>query len=227
MKGVIDTAAKAAGAGCAPTILFAGRPDMHSRILAQYLSGALYANCHFDHERIDSEKLARDALVLIDCKHHDDEAIVARLESIHSARSGGRAVLLNANPTACFDTLIQWPSLRGIFYEDCSHELLLKGMQSILRGEIWLPRSLLAASFERQRMAAPPSRQKSAIKLSRRERDILQCIAQADSNADIAARLHISEHTVKSHIYNIFRKIEVRNRTEASHWAMQHLTGGK
>ena len=226
MKGVIDTADKAAGAMRTP-IVFAGRPDMHSRILAQYLSSALYANCHFDHERSDSEKLARDALVLIDCKHHDHEAIVGRLDSIHAAQSGGSAVLLNANPSACFDALIQWPSLRGIFYEDCSHELLLKGMQSVLRGEIWLPRSLLEASFDRQRKTAPPSRQTSSIKLSRRERDILQCIARADSNADIAAKLHISEHTVKSHVYNIFRKIEVRNRTEASHWAMQHLTGGK
>lgn len=223
MKGVIDTAAKAGRALRMPTIVFVGRPDMHSRILAQYLSGTLSAKCHFDHERVDNEQCAKDALVLIDCKHHDHEAIAGRLESIHVAQSGGRAVLLNASPTWRFDALIQWPCLKGIFYEDCSHELLLKGMHSILRGEIWLPRRLLEISFERQRMAMPPTKPKSSIKLSRRELDILQCIARADSNADIAAKLHISEHTVKSHVYNIFRKIEVRNRTEASHWAMQNL----
>ncbi len=222
MKGAISAASRAARALRAPKLLFVGRPDMHSRVLAQYLSGALYANCHFDHEQQDSQRAIRDSLVLIDCKHHDHDAIAGRLEEMYETEPESRAVLLNASPDSRFDGLIHWPCLKGIFFEDCNHELLLKGMHTVLQGDIWMPRRLLESTFERQRAALPPrSRLKS--KLSRRERDILQCIAGADSNAAIADKLHISEHTVKSHIYNIFRKIEVRNRTEASHWAMLNL----
>jgi len=206
--------------------MFVGRQNLHTEILAQYLSSALYATCHFDHESGCSKKVDAESLVLIDCKHHDHDAIAGRLESLCQAEPSGRAVLFNATSASGVEKLIYWPCLKGIFFEDCNRELLLKGMHSVLRGGIWMPRRLVEQSFERQRMAVPPKPRIEA-KLSRRERDILQCIAHADSNADIAARLHISEHTVKSHIYNIFRKIGVRNRTEASHWAMLHLPSGK
>ena len=51
--------------------------------------------------------------------------------------------------------------------------------------------------------------------LTRREREVTELICQGKSNKDIAEILFLSESTVKTHIYNIFRKLEVKNRIEA------------
>lgn len=222
MTIAMSAATTASGRTRAPKLLFVGRQDLHTEILAQYLSSALYATYHFQQQPIDIAETTDETLVLIDGKYHDHEALSNKLEHLHEKSSCSRTVLLNVSPDSGVEQLIHWPCLKGIFFDDCNRELLLKGMQAVLRGELWIPRQLIEQSFERHRQSMPP-RSRSKIELSRRERDILHCIARAYSNAKIAEKLHISEHTVKSHIYNIFRKIGVRNRTEASHWAMSHM----
>jgi DNA-binding CsgD family transcriptional regulator len=59
--------------------------------------------------------------------------------------------------------------------------------------------------------------------LSPREFHILFMMAGGLSNKGIAARLHISSHTVRTHLYNIFRKIDVGNRVQASLWVHEHV----
>ncbi|WGL17090.1 response regulator transcription factor [Microbulbifer bruguierae] len=53
------------------------------------------------------------------------------------------------------------------------------------------------------------------IPLSGREKEVLQLLARGKSNKDIGSQLFISETTVKSHLRNIFSKLDVANRTEA------------
>jgi DNA-binding NarL/FixJ family response regulator len=55
--------------------------------------------------------------------------------------------------------------------------------------------------------------------LTRREVEILQLVAEGHSNAQLARRLWVTEQTVKFHLSNIYRKLDVSNRTEASRWA--------
>ena len=59
--------------------------------------------------------------------------------------------------------------------------------------------------------------------LSPREFHILFMMAGGLNNKDIAARLNISSHTVRTHLYNIFRKIKARNRVQASLWVHDHV----
>jgi DNA-binding CsgD family transcriptional regulator len=61
--------------------------------------------------------------------------------------------------------------------------------------------------------------------LTEREREILRYVSLAATNAQIAYDLRISEHTVKTHLYNIFRKIRVRNRTQACNWIRANPLG--
>jgi len=58
--------------------------------------------------------------------------------------------------------------------------------------------------------------------LTRREVEILKLVAEGYSNAEVAKKLWITEQTVKFHLSNIYRKLEVSNRTEASRWAHVH-----
>jgi DNA-binding NarL/FixJ family response regulator len=55
--------------------------------------------------------------------------------------------------------------------------------------------------------------------LTKREIEILRLVAEGHSNSQLARMLWVTEQTVKFHLSNIYRKLEVANRTEASRWA--------
>ena len=61
----------------------------------------------------------------------------------------------------------------------------------------------------------PPKAEQPAPLLSEREREVLELIGAGSTNREIAQRLYLSPHTVKEHTSAVFRKLEVRNRTEA------------
>jgi DNA-binding NarL/FixJ family response regulator len=58
--------------------------------------------------------------------------------------------------------------------------------------------------------------------LTRRELEILRLVAEGYSNAKLAQQLWVTEQTIKFHLSNIYRKLDVSNRTEASRWAQLH-----
>jgi DNA-binding NarL/FixJ family response regulator len=71
--------------------------------------------------------------------------------------------------------------------------------------------------------AAPPAEPDPATErpggLTRRELEILRLVAEGHSNTQLARMLWVTEQTVKFHLSNIYRKLGVSNRTEASRWA--------
>jgi DNA-binding NarL/FixJ family response regulator len=74
------------------------------------------------------------------------------------------------------------------------------------------------------RPTAPQPAPKSTVAeespgLTRRELEILRLVAEGHSNAQLARMLWVTEQTVKFHLSNVYRKLEVSNRTEASRWA--------
>jgi NarL family two-component system response regulator LiaR len=63
----------------------------------------------------------------------------------------------------------------------------------------------------------------AADRLTKRELEILRLVADGSSNGQLAKKLWVTEQTVKFHLSNIYRKLDVANRTEASRWA--HMNG--
>jgi DNA-binding NarL/FixJ family response regulator len=59
----------------------------------------------------------------------------------------------------------------------------------------------------------------SAIQLTNREKEIVDLIAEGMSNKEIAARLHIATHTVKSHVHNILEKLTLSSRLQIAAFA--------
>ncbi|MDQ7029030.1 MAG: response regulator transcription factor [Ardenticatenia bacterium] len=66
----------------------------------------------------------------------------------------------------------------------------------------------------------------AAQRLSPREWEVLSYVAQGLTNAEIAAQLMVSENTVRFHLKNIYEKLHVANRTEATAWYLQHQAPG-
>jgi DNA-binding NarL/FixJ family response regulator len=67
--------------------------------------------------------------------------------------------------------------------------------------------------------AAPAPAEADTATLTRRELEILRLVAEGRSNAQVGRMLWVTEQTVKFHLSNIYRKLDVSNRTEASRWA--------
>jgi len=136
-----------------------------------------------------------------------------------------QTVLLNSDRALEVEELTRWPNLVGIFQSSDRIETVATGLEKILNGENWLPRKVLGQllSYYQNESRIQSYQPPTDIELTRRETEILQTLKEGASNLEIADRLFISEHTIKSHLYNIFKKLEVRNRLQAMAWAKQHL----
>jgi DNA-binding NarL/FixJ family response regulator len=87
-------------------------------------------------------------------------------------------------------------------------------VRQVFEHSIYLPGSRAAAA-----PAVPGPRLDDSPGLTRRETEILQLVAEGHSNAQLARMLWVTEQTVKFHLSNVYRKLGVSNRTEASRWA--------
>jgi DNA-binding NarL/FixJ family response regulator len=96
----------------------------------------------------------------------------------------------------------------GYLLKDSSRQELYDGIRAAARGETVLAPAVAARLVGKMR--APAEEQ-----LSGREVEVLQLVAEGESNSDIAQQLHISQATVKSHLVNIFGKLGVSDRTAA------------
>ena len=96
----------------------------------------------------------------------------------------------------------------GYLLKDSSRQELYDGIRAAARGETVLAPAVAARLVGKMR--APAEEQ-----LSGREVEVLQLVAEGKSNGEIAAQLHISQATVKSHLVNIFGKLGVSDRTAA------------
>ena len=93
-------------------------------------------------------------------------------------------------------------------------ETLLTAIHTVVAGGVWLPPALQARVVDRLREPAGAT-------LTPREREITSYIARGLRNAEVAARLSISEVTVKTHVNNIFQKLGMRDRVELALYAMR------
>ncbi len=85
-------------------------------------------------------------------------------------------------------------------------------LDSVAQGQIWMPPGLQQQAIELARRALDHKPALSLSKLTEREREIAEAVAEGLSNREIGGRFNITERTVKSHLSNIFRKLGVRDR---------------
>ncbi len=106
----------------------------------------------------------------------------------------------------------------GFLLKDVEPETLVKSVREVSKGK---------SLFEEDHKGKKTADRKTYLKrdgleeLTRRELDVLQFIAKGMCNKDIAESLFISEKTVKNHLTNIFRKINVDDRTQAALFAIK------
>ena len=110
---------------------------------------------------------------------------------------------------------------KGYLLKDASREELFQAVRAVHRGESLIEPGVASKVLDRLAQLSRQVHQPQVPQiLSEREREVLQLMARGSPNKSIAASLSISESTVKTHVANIFQKLEVNQRTEAVTKAM-------
>jgi DNA-binding NarL/FixJ family response regulator len=113
----------------------------------------------------------------------------------------------------------------GFLLKDVGRDELVSAVRVVARGDALLAPSVtrrLLADFARVRPTARPSAPAPVDVLTGREQETLALLARGRSNAEIAAELVVSEHTVKTHVGNVLMKLGLRDRIHAVIWAYEN-----
>ena len=112
----------------------------------------------------------------------------------------------------------------GFLLKDVGRDDLVAAVRVVAAGEALLAPTVtrrLLADFVRSRPGPQPG-STALTSLTARESDTFGLLAQGLSNAQIAAKLVVSEHTVKTHVGNVFLKLALRDRVHAVIYAYEH-----
>ncbi|MGC9423246.1 MULTISPECIES: LuxR C-terminal-related transcriptional regulator [Vibrio] len=170
---------------------------------------------------ISAYQHSKHKILLLD--HQQHESIRLRLGPLQLTSPHLETILFNVEKRLHTDTLLNFGNLKGVFYQTETADKLAHGLAEIINGQNWLPRHVSSQLLHYYRYIFQEHQIKATINLTARELQILRCLQTGASNMNIAENLFISEFTVKSHLYQIFKKISVKNRTQAIAWANQRL----
>ena len=103
---------------------------------------------------------------------------------------------------------------RGVVQKRFAVETLMEAIRAVAEGLVWMP-ATLQAELAAQLRSVP------TVKLTVRESEVVRCVALGMRNGEIAAQCQITEATVKTHINNIFQKLDCRDRVELTRYAFR------
>ncbi len=114
----------------------------------------------------------------------------------------------------------------GFIMKDASFEEFFATIRAVASGLQVLPTALTNSLFTQIALNAvnkPKVRVLDAVRLTQRERQVIDLLGEGLSNKEIATRLHVAVHTVKSHVHNVLEKLALRSRLEVA--AFSHAGG--
>ncbi|WP_375748717.1 LuxR C-terminal-related transcriptional regulator [Vibrio sp. HN007] len=183
---------------------------------------SLFSVNHLSDEMATHRDIIADT-VIVDLSHFSQE----KREIYHTCRNlyfnHAAEVLINCPDDTNISQLMAWSNLNGVFYVSDDIDMLIQGVDKILQGELWFSRKLAQEyiMFYRQKNKVKPS--PGLNKLTKREQQIITLLGNGDSNTQIADKLFVSENTVKTHLHNVFKKINARNRLQALIWVKENI----
>jgi DNA-binding NarL/FixJ family response regulator len=210
-----------------PQVYIVGPHQLQNALMASFLESQTGLACNCEEPDLDSVVIDPSrCLILWDSQDGDLEGLwdLLVLQSNSESKNSFFA-LFNAKRDSKMFRIHREAVMRGvqgIFFENDPPESLSKGVQAILKGEYWISREFLNRCVSETRAAMADS-QEVRPSLTRREKEILFMVASGASNEEIAYELGISYHTVKTHLSNIYKKINVADRLQASLWATKNL----
>jgi DNA-binding NarL/FixJ family response regulator len=197
----------------------------NSRFHTQLLVGVLSRDCDF---QVVSSDLDLASLVAASISHKTHVFILSAfadedaqrgfriLEELRVTNPNARAVILldSSKPQSVLEAFRA--GARGVFDHHESSDMLCQCIREVHAGQVWVNNEQVALVLDAL-AAAPKVRAvgpNGINLLSKREADVVRCLAEGLTNREIADRLGLSQHTIKNHLFRIFDKLGVSNRIE-------------
>jgi len=203
-----------------------GHKRLENELIAFYLSRKTGNECFVldDIHHIpkgNSKNNSRERLIFWDCRKKDLKNLLTELRAYNTFKpSANHIILFNVSNGMALNKKLVVEGIRGFFYEHDSLDHFMKGVEAVIEGKLWLSREMMTRCIFEE--SDTPSKS-TTEDLTERQTEILALIAVGATNEEIADRLCISPYTVKSHLYKIFKKINVPNRVQATLWVAKNL----
>jgi len=166
----------------------------------------------------------------------DFDAAVQHVELFKDRHPDGRIVIVADRYRLDELVLAFRAGVAGFIVDVMTCDAFIKSLELVMMGETVFPPAFSAFVFDSDSEQARGAHARTdnsqtmlvsakeaiAAQLSPREKSILRCLIEGDSNKCIARKIDIAEATVKVHVKAILRKIRVQNRTQAAIWGMNN-----
>jgi len=202
-------------------VLVADSSPFHTQLLA----GALKRDPDFQVHSSDLSAAALavastgqpiDVFVLSASAEGDSQRGLKILQELRETNPQARAVMLldSSKPESILEAFRT--GARGVFYIQESSDVLCLCIHRVHEGKAWVSHDQMTLVLEA--LAATPKiravNEKGMNLLSKREAQVVRCLAEGLTNREIAQRMGLSQHTIKNYLFRIFDKLGVSNRVE-------------
>jgi DNA-binding NarL/FixJ family response regulator len=220
-------------------IVLVGKSNLLREGLARILRSAnfrIVASVSCADDLLPSKLQLHQPLFLIVHTSDDFDTAVEQIELFRDQHPGGRIAIVTDHYRLGELVSAFRAGANGYFADVMACDVFIKSIELVMMGQTVFPPAFLSFVLDpegnRLGQAAPRDENDQPIlvgtentlapQLSTREKSILRCLIEGDSNKCIARKMDIAEATVKVHVKAILRKIRVQNRTQAAIWGMNN-----
>ena len=172
-------------------------------------------------------KKYRPELVLMDINMPEKDGLTA-IQEIEALNLGTRVVALSAYDDSDLIFRAMKIGAKGYILKTMASAQLIFALDEVAQGKIYLPSALTSRFFDffQKTFKAKEESENDANnllnELTAREEEVLALLVQGENYKDVAKKLFISETTVKTHVNNIFQKLQVNEKTQAVLYAINN-----
>jgi DNA-binding NarL/FixJ family response regulator len=169
-------------------------------------------------EALRQVREAKPDVVLLDfgLEDHDSLALTA---TVHAEVPSARVIVMGLLPLQEDVADYVRAGASGFIMKDASFEVFFSTIRAVAAGAEVLPQALTNTLFAQITRNVTPKTLPQVIdtvRLTQRERQVIDLLGEGLSNKEIAIRLHIAVHTVKSHVHNVLEKLSLHSRLEVA-----------
>ena len=175
---------------------------------------------------INLAKKYRPDIILMDINMPEKDGLQA-IQEIEKLDMDIRVIALSGYDDADLIFRAMKIGAKGYVLKTMASAQLIYAMDEVAAGKIYLPTALTSRFFEYfqnsfKEEAKSSSEENLLTYLTAREEEVLDLLTQGNNYKSIAGKLFISETTVKTHVNNIFQKLQVNDRTQAVLYALNN-----
>lgn len=174
---------------------------------------------------INLAKKYRPDIILMDINMPEKDGLQA-IQELEKLDLGVKVVALSAYDDADLIFRAMKIGAKGYVLKTMASAQLIYAIDEVASGKIYLPTALTSRFFEYFQRSfkeeAATAKENLLTYLTAREEEVLELLTQGNNYKGIAGKLYISETTVKTHVNNIFQKLQVNDRTQAVLYALNN-----